>query len=43
MKTKDALGNISSEYTDTIMLDQTPPTINQAYIYSGTTGYNATN
>jgi hypothetical protein len=42
MKTKDALNNISSEYTDTIMLDATAPTTNKAYIYSGTTGYNAT-
>jgi hypothetical protein len=34
MKTKDALNNISDEYSDSIMLDNTPPTINQAYIYS---------
>jgi hypothetical protein len=33
---------MSDDYIDDIILDATPPTLNQAYIYSGTTGYNAT-
>jgi hypothetical protein len=34
MKTKDALGNISEEYTDTIILDTAGPIVSTGYISS---------
>jgi hypothetical protein len=40
MSFKDALGNITSDTTDTITLDTTPPTVSTGYISSGTTGNN---
>jgi hypothetical protein len=34
MRTKDSLGNISEDYSDTIILDSTSPIVNKAYISS---------
>ena len=41
MRTKDSLGNISEDYSDTIILDSTSPIVNKAYISSWTTWYNS--
>ena len=40
MRFKDALGNTTSDTTDTIILDTTAPTVSTGYISSGTTGSN---
>ncbi|HMS91693.1 MAG TPA: hypothetical protein PKC87_05710, partial [Candidatus Absconditabacterales bacterium] len=42
MKTKDALGNISEEYSDNIFLDGGTPTVGTGYISVGMTGNNGT-
>ena len=43
MKAKDALTNVTTDYSDTIILLTTPPMVGQAYISSGATGYNIYN
>ena len=43
MKAKDALTNVTTDYSDTIILVTTPPTVGQAYVSSGMTGIRAWN
>ena len=42
MRAKDALGNISNDTTDTIILDRIPPTVSAGYITNGLTGTDGT-
>jgi hypothetical protein len=42
MRTKDALGNISTDYPRTTILDTVAPSVGTGYISSGSIGVNGT-